>query len=334
MARFAKNTVKVAKYAAVSTALFVGRYYLGRGRADEVWNTSYFLPLNRLGSVDRLSILPLIDFYASKSDLATEAGVSYLIKADDTTILMDLGLNEKKEHPSPLLRNMEALGVSFNDIDKLVITHAHCDHIGGLSHQLKRTFAPSGKPVDLHDTPVYTPVALSNPTTMMVPVGDPQYIAPGVASTGRIPRQLFFLGWTQEHSLLVNVRNKGIVVIAGCGHQTARRIIGRTEMLSSEPLYGFIGGLHFPVTASRDRMFGLPAQQVFGTGLPPWRRISPEMVEDAIELFKERDIKLIGLSPHDSCDWSLGRFRDAFGPAYEEVEVGREIVVDSRSQPH
>lgn len=329
MGRIRKLSMIAAKTAGFSAAWLLGRYYLGRGRADEVWNTSFFMELDRLGSVDRLSVLPLIDFYAAKEDLATEAGVSYLVKAGDTTILMDLGLNEHKEHPSPLLRNMEALGISFDEIDKLVISHAHCDHIGGLSHQFRRTFEPSGRPVDLHDMPAYTPVALSNPATRMVPVGDPQYIAPGVASTGRIPRQLFFLGYTQEQSLVVNVRNKGLVVIAGCGHQTVQRIIGRTQMLFKDSLYGFIGGLHFPVTGSRDRMFGLPAQQFFGTGLPPWRRINSEMVHEAIDYMKDKDFRLVSLSPHDSCDWSLEEFRKAFGPRYRELEVGREIVIDS-----
>ena len=64
-------------------AAFTGRYYMGRGRANEIWNTSNFLKLNRLGSVDRLSVLPLIDYYAAGEDLATEPGVSYLVRAGD-----------------------------------------------------------------------------------------------------------------------------------------------------------------------------------------------------------------------------------------------------------
>lgn len=36
---------------------------------------------------------------------------------------------------------------------------------------------------------------------------------------------------------------------------------------------------------------------------------------------------LVGLSAHDSCDWSVGRFRDAFGDNYRDIKVGREIII-------
>ena len=68
--------------------------------------------LSPIGSVKELSILPLIDFYASQPGLKTEPGVSSLVQADDATILVDVGWNTKKTHPSPLLDNMNQLGVS------------------------------------------------------------------------------------------------------------------------------------------------------------------------------------------------------------------------------
>jgi hypothetical protein len=41
------------------------------------------------------------DYYADKPDLKTKSGVSYLIAADDTKILMDVGFNAPKEHLLP-----------------------------------------------------------------------------------------------------------------------------------------------------------------------------------------------------------------------------------------
>lgn len=321
------NSLKTAKAAAMTAAWFTGRYYLGRGRANEVWNTSHFMELKQIGSVERLSVLPLIEYYAAGDGLATEPGVSYLLKAGETTILFDVGYNMKGEHPSPLLRNMDSLGISLNEIDGLFISHAHCDHIGGLSHQLKRTFALTAAPLDLRDMPVYTPVPLTCPTTKLVHVDDPQYIAEGVATTGRIPRQLFFLGWTQEQTMVVNVKDKGLVVISGCGHPTLERIISRVETLFDIPIYGFIGGLHMPVTGSREKMLGLPIQQFVGTGLPPWQRIGRGEVDAAIELLKSKSVHLAAISAHDSCDWSLSEFRNAFGSAYQRLEVGRELII-------
>ena len=91
-----------------------------------------------------LSVLPLIDWYTVGDELVGEPGVSYLVRADDTTIMFDVGLNKGNEHPSPLLRNMKTLGIDFSDIDAIFISHAHCDHLGGMSHPEMHTFAPSG----------------------------------------------------------------------------------------------------------------------------------------------------------------------------------------------
>jgi 7,8-dihydropterin-6-yl-methyl-4-(beta-D-ribofuranosyl)aminobenzene 5'-phosphate synthase len=45
--------------------------------------------------------MPVVDYYADKPDLKTKPGVSYLIAADDTKILMDVGFIAPKEHPPP-----------------------------------------------------------------------------------------------------------------------------------------------------------------------------------------------------------------------------------------
>jgi len=244
------------------------RFILGRRRADRVWASACYPKLGDIGTVKHLTILPLIDWYTAHEGLIGEPGVSYLVRADDTTILFDVGYNTRGEHPSPLLRNMAALSVEVTGIDMVVISHAHEDHVGGTPHMVQHTFALSGQPVDLKRIPAYVPVPLSNPTAQVMVVDGPQLIAPGVASLGPIPRQLFFLGWTPEQSLAVNVEGKGIVVIIGCGHSTLQRIVDRAEMLFDEPLYGLVGGLHYPVTASREVKFGLP-QSPTGRPLAP-----------------------------------------------------------------
>ena len=53
----------------------------------------------------------------------------------------------------------------------------------------------------------------------------------------------------------------------------------------------------------------------------------PKDVETAIVYLRRRHPQLVALSPHDSCDWSIEAFRRAFGGAYQDVQVGKEIVV-------
>jgi 7,8-dihydropterin-6-yl-methyl-4-(beta-D-ribofuranosyl)aminobenzene 5'-phosphate synthase len=302
------------------------RFILGRRRADRVWAAARYPKLKDVGTVKHLTILPLIDWYTAREDLIGEPGVSYLVRADDTTILFDVGYNTRGEHPSPLLRNMAALGVEVMDINMVVISHAHEDHVGGMSPMMRRTFALSSQSVDLKGMPAYVPVSLSNPTAQVTVVDGPRVIAPGIASMGPIPRQLFFFGWTPEQSLAVNVEGKGIVVIIGCGHPTLQRIVDRAEMLFDEPLYGLVGGLHYPVTGARTVMLGIPVQKVAGTGKLPWRPITRDEVRQAIAYLQRCNPQVVALSPHDSCDWSIEAFRSAFGKAYQDVQVGKEIV--------
>ena len=117
------------------------------------------------------------------------------------------------------------------------------------------------------------------------------------------------------------------MIIIGCGHSTLQRIVDRAEMLFDEPLCGIVGGLHYPVTASREVKFGLPLQRILGTGKLPWDPINRQDVETAIAYLRRRHPQLVALSPHDSCDWSIEAFRSAFGAAYQDVQVGKGIVV-------
>jgi 7,8-dihydropterin-6-yl-methyl-4-(beta-D-ribofuranosyl)aminobenzene 5'-phosphate synthase len=288
-------------------------------------------PIQSPGSVRSLSILPLIDYYADRPTLKTEPGVSYLIRTDDTTILLDVGFNAKKEHPSPLIQNMESLGVSTSDIDMIFISHPHLDHLGGMAEQKTKTFSLSQGPVALENIPVYAPVPISashwNPGPKTHVITDPVVIKPGIISIGVIHRFLFLMGRTLENALAVNVEGKGIVLIIGCGHQTIERIIERTKALFDVPIYAIIGGLHFPVRGGRIKIGPINIQRLVGSDNPPWQSLRESDVQNAIAAIKKVSPKIVALSPHDSSDWSLDQFRQAFGDAYVDLKVGREIVI-------
>ena len=130
----------VGGVAAGILAATVVKFERGRREAERRWESGEPARIERPGSVSRLSILPLIDFYADRDDLTGEPGVSFLVRADDFTLLFDVGLNHKTESPSPLVRNMAALGVARDDIDAVLISHCHMDHTGGLAAQKARTF--------------------------------------------------------------------------------------------------------------------------------------------------------------------------------------------------
>jgi len=303
----------------------------GKKRADKELETMVYDKLSPVGAVKTLSILPLIDFYSTGSELKTEPGVSYLVKADDTTILLDVGYNAKKEHPSPLLLNMEKLGVTVDDIDMLFISHPHVDHLGGMKEQKDKQFSFSQGPVPVPGIPVYAPDNVTpskwNPHPHVEVVTGPKVIKEGIMSIGPIPRFLFMMGYTLEHSLAVNVEGKGIVLIVGCGHQTVERIIERATSLFDEPIYGIIGGLHFPVHGGRIMLGPLNLQAIVGSDTPPWRGIGEQDVMNSIDVIKWEDPHIVSLSAHDSSDWSIARFKEAFGDRYRDLRVGEEITI-------
>jgi 7,8-dihydropterin-6-yl-methyl-4-(beta-D-ribofuranosyl)aminobenzene 5'-phosphate synthase len=322
---FLKLTGGVAAAAVVGEAgYYGGRFEINRRDTAAAWSVASYPRLGDVGAVRRLSILPLIDWYPSRDGLIGEPGVSYLVHADETTILMDVGFNLKGEHPSPLLRNAAALGVDLGRLDALVISHPHNDHMGG-SPTIGLT--RSSEPFDLRGIPAYVTAPLAIPTAKPVLVDAPRVIAKGIATMGSITSPDFVFGVTPEQSLAVNVEGKGLVIVVGGGHPTVERILTRAEALFDLPIYGIVGGLHYPVTESRAVINGLPAQKVMGTGKWPWDPINEADVRAGIAALQRRSPRLVALSAHDSCDWSLGAFKAAFGPASRDVLVGQEIVV-------
>lgn len=297
----------------------VSRFALAR-RDHRVWMARRFPPLKFTGAVQNLTVVPLIDRTPSRPDLCGEEGVSYLVKAGGKNILFDVGYNIKDEHPSPLLRNMQTLGVSLDQVDSLVISHMHGDHVGGDRFQNSRTFSLSGQQVNLDGRQAFVPTQMVHPTAKVEVIDAPREIAPGVATIGSIPRPLFWFGQTMEQSLAVNVQDKGIVLIIGCGHPTLQSIIEQAEKLFDQPVYGVIGGLHYPVT-------DYPAIRFYGSNKWPWDPVSKQDVNSSINFLQQRHPGLVAISPHDSCGWTIDAFRQAFGSAYQDLEVGKSIIV-------
>jgi len=306
------------------------RYLQGREESAKEWEIQQasIQKMTNLGETTYLEILPLVEFYASRQDLKTESAVSYLIKTDTNTILFDLGRNSENSDPSPLLFNMEKLGVSLEDVDTIVISHNHDDHTGGEAWSSQKTFSVTATQIPLGDKKVYTPIPMTYPGLEPIYSMKPIRLAKGIATIGTITNQLFFLGRIEEQALAVNVSGKGIVLVAGCGHQTLSRILDRAEALFDQPIYGLVGGLHYAVTGSRGSWRGIEVHRYVGTGRLPWKPYTLDDLRHNIDILKARKPQLVGLSPHDSCDFAIAEFHEAFGDAYRYVEVGTKISIN------
>lgn len=263
-------------------------------------------PLN-IGETSSLEILPLYE-NAGLTGQQTGHGVSYLIRTDNETILFDLGNNMTAASPSPLLQNMEALGISMDEIDQIVISHRHPDHLGGQNWWTKDTFSLDGQTQpSLGNIPVYIPEKMTYPGTTPIYAKTPTLLADGLATTGIIPYLQPFPIWLaypkgDEQALAVNVSGRGIILITGCGHMGLESLLARAEAVFDVPVVGIMGGLHYGNAAVSS-------------------------LQPQIKLVKDLNPVLVGLSPHDSDQSVLAGFAQAFPEAYIPIMVGQSIRI-------
>ncbi len=275
--------------------------------------------LRDLGSTRTLEILPLVDWNTARPDLRGEAGVSYLVRTDRSTILFDVGGNLEGADPSPLIANMRQLGIKLADIDTIVISHNHMDHVGGRANASLATFSLDNKQIDLRGKRVFVPIPMTYPGIEPVVAREPTVLAPGVATAGPIAGKIY-MGPVDEQALAIRVEGKGIVMIVGCGHQGLANLLARSAQLFDEPLYGVIGGLHYPVPRGRLMMGGVDAQRWATYGLD--KGPSAEDVQRDIDVLAGKEPRWVSVSPHDSSDETIEAFRKTFGPRYHDLRVG------------
>lgn len=310
-------------------ALFVGKYlhhHIKRNSVEALWQNRTKQRVLNFGSTKTLSVLPLVNWHKSRNDLRGEMGVSYLIKTDTNTILFDLGHNAKEEDPSPLIHNMQKLGISLADVDTIFISHLHFDHIGGKKWEKKNTFSTGNTQIELKVKQVFSPVSMTYPGLHPITTSEPTALLSGVASMGTILRQLF-MGQIEEQALVVNVAGKGIVIFSGCGHQTLPKILKKAEETFQERIYGVIGDLHYPVPTGRLKLLGINAQRFFASGDGPFQTIDEKEIERDITLVRNLNPGIVAVGGHDSSDEVIARFADVFGSVYRHVRMGEWIRI-------
>lgn len=181
----------------------------------------------------------------AKPGLKSGWGFSCLIEAVDHCILFDTGWDGHV-----LLENMGKLGISLEDIDILVLSHQHWDHIGGVPTFLNMksnvdVFVPYSFSSNLKKE-ILTRGIQSTPSVSHLPneismnprlfeIKSPQEICKGVYTTGELGKDI------KEQSLVLD-SGKGIYVITGCAHPGLSVILSAVSSFGN--VIGIVGGLH------------------------------------------------------------------------------------------
>jgi 7,8-dihydropterin-6-yl-methyl-4-(beta-D-ribofuranosyl)aminobenzene 5'-phosphate synthase len=308
----------------IGLAALAGRYAAGLARERRAWPVQVESRLRDLGEVAELSILPLVERLTPEgSGLKGEPGVSYLVRAGGRRVLFDSGLSGGRP-VSAMAHNAQLLDVPLSDLDAVVISHLHADHVGGVRAMRRHTFSFSGEPLEPPGIPAHAPTEMRHQRADVAVTTAPTVIGPGMAVLPPLPRMLFWPGYVTEQVLVVNVRGFGLVLISGCGHPRIEQILGVAEHVLDVPIRAVVGGLHLPVHAARTP---LVPQAVLGNPHPPWQPISERDAEHVIAEIRARGPKLIALSSHDSTPWTYDAFARCFADRYRTLRAGEELQI-------
>lgn len=199
-----------------------------------------------------------------------EWGLSILVEVDGMKILMDTGQSFSAVH------NAQLMGVDLSTINKIVLSHSHIDHTGGLREILRR----SG-PMDILAHPdVWTAHYGGRDKEKRQYVGipfsqedlescgarfnlskEPIHITDRILTTGEVPMttgyeavdEILFVKkngtfrpdkLADDLSLIIDT-DFGLVVISGCAHRGIVNTLRHAQKLTGKELiYAVIGGTH------------------------------------------------------------------------------------------
>ena len=211
--------------------------------------------------------------------LIAEPGFSALVQIQkdgrERTLLFDTGVS-----PTGMVENMRRLGLSPGDVETIVLSHGHWDHVTGMEG-LVRALGRANLPVLIHpefwsrrrisfpgldpaELPSTSRSALEDAGFEIVEDRRPSFLLDGAALiTGEVDRTTEFEtgfrghdafraeGWQpdplilDDQALVVRLRDRGLVVVSGCGHAGIVNTVRYALKLTGEQrVAAIIGGFH------------------------------------------------------------------------------------------
>jgi 7,8-dihydropterin-6-yl-methyl-4-(beta-D-ribofuranosyl)aminobenzene 5'-phosphate synthase len=252
------------------------------------------------------------------SGLMSEHGASFLIEAGGQTALFDTGPSG-----SVLIHNLAALGIVPQEIETLILSHAHDDHTGGLAGLLELV---PGLPLYAHpdflrkryrkaDTgprlvgPGIGRAALARRAVLRLSA-EPVEVLPGVWTSGEIaPRPepegrsashlvRHLSGWIADpyrDDLSVVLKTaQGLVLVCGCCHAGLLNTLARVRSTFDGDPVAVVGGMHL-IHADAPTMAHV-VEQLKGYG-PPRLWIGHCTGDRAFLAFKAAFGDLVSLCP-------------------------------------
>jgi 7,8-dihydropterin-6-yl-methyl-4-(beta-D-ribofuranosyl)aminobenzene 5'-phosphate synthase len=208
--------------------------------------------------------------------------------------------------PATVPWNVESLGLCLQTVEAVVIGHGHHDHFGGLIRLYQDDLIPRTAPLHVHPEvfsqrfvdlreegwarmPQLTRTPLNHLGVRIHENRKPSLLPFGLALlTGEVERVTDFeCGFPpgrrfedgeirpdtmvpDEQALILNIKNKGLVIISSCGHPGIINTILYARTLTGErKVYFVIGGLH---------LSGKIFEPVIEPTMTEMKKLAPEML--------------------------------------------------------
>jgi 7,8-dihydropterin-6-yl-methyl-4-(beta-D-ribofuranosyl)aminobenzene 5'-phosphate synthase len=246
------------------------------------------VPVENEWMESRMTITVVYDNNHYDSRLTAAWGFSCLARLPQQVILFDTGGDG-----AVLLQNMAKLKIDPGEVDVVVLSHVHGDHVGGLASFLEHNsnvtvYMPFSFPQSLKDEVRITGAKLEE-------IDKARELFDGVFTTGELD------GGIKEQSLVLRIP-KGLVVITGCAHPGIANIAKKAGEITGEKIFLVIGGFHLGGAS--------PSQISY-------------VAESLLQLGVEK------VAPcHCSGEGARRLFSDYFGDDYIDCGVGKEIVIE------
>lgn len=195
-----------------------------------------------------------------------EPAVSYYIEDENTKILFDTGYSDM------FIKNAKSMNINLDNLDKIIISHGHNDHTGGLkylSENIKNEKTEIIAHPNCFDKKYYQDEYIGTPILKeeleqnfkLNLKSKPTEITKNIVFLGEIPSTNDFenrdvIGnyesiegieddYVKDDSAIVYKSEKGLFIITGCSHSGICNIIEYAKKVCCEnKIYGVIGGFH------------------------------------------------------------------------------------------
>jgi len=235
------------------------------------------------------TVTVVYDNRSGSEALESAWGFACIVEGLEKTILFDTGGDGPR-----LLSNLAELGIDPKEVDAVVLSHSHGDHVGGLSGFLNANARV--KVYVLGSFPGGIAEDARGLGADVVEAGQPTGICAGAETTGELVGE----SGIPEQALLLR-GDAGSAVITGCAHPGIGRIVEHAEAQTGGEVLIALGGFH--LFRETEGSVGRVIQDLRRLGV---RRVIP---------------------CHCSGDMAVESFAEAYGQDFVRCSVGSVIPV-------